>query len=54
MDKKLYLVSWKCEGRIYEARFATFKEVKSFTEEQLFVENKRSVSDVRVRHNPEL
>ena len=54
MGKNLYSVSWKCEGRTYEARFATFEEVKSFTEEQLFVENDRAVSDVRVQHNPEL
>jgi hypothetical protein len=52
MDKKLYLLSWKCEGRKYEVRFATFKEVKSFAEHKLFVENKLSISDVRVQHNP--
>jgi hypothetical protein len=54
MDKKLYLLSWKCEGREYEARFATFKEVESFANDQLFVEDKLAVSDVRVQHNPEL
>jgi hypothetical protein len=54
MDKKLYLVSWTCEGRKHEVRFATFKEVKSFAEDQLFVENEFQISDVRVQHNPEL
>ena len=54
MDKKLYLLSWKCEGRNHEVRFATFKEVKSFAEDQLFVENELPISDVRVQHNPEL
>jgi hypothetical protein len=54
MDKKLYLLSWKCEGRKHEVRFATFKEVTSFAEDQLFVENKLAISDIRVQHNPEL
>ena len=54
MDKKLYLLSWKCEGRKHEVRFATFKEVKSFAEDQLFIETKVPISDVRVQHNPEV
>jgi hypothetical protein len=52
MDKQFYLLSWKSEGRQHEVRFATFQEVKSFTEHKLFVENKLSISDVRVQHNP--
>ena len=53
MDKKLYLLSWTCEGRRHEVWFATFKEVKSFAEDRLFVQNKLPVSNVRVQHNPE-
>jgi hypothetical protein len=53
MDKKFYLVSWTCEGRKHEVRFATFKEVKSFAEDQLFVQSKFPISDVRVQHNPD-
>jgi len=53
MDKKLYLLSWTCEGRKHEIRFATFDEVKSFAEDQLFDETKVPISNVRVQHNPE-